>query len=250
VEVQATAEAVAAAMQTESVKAAVTVDMACEANIPPPARQWKSCSAASQTVAPTRTAAAVQTSKPSKQVAVATQAAPALGIDCGTQASDDQLEAALKQNGDLNRRVEDLEAQLAQLRSENEALAAAKLKAQEEAEAFQHMAQTKAFGQMNVTILCPRAECTVSGERIEMDSWNPARLREEFEREVLPRFTRIFVEEAAAGAPKGSSKARSEAVDRAMQEFAQTFRERLSAMLSAPNAAAAVQAAAATKGGR
>ena len=43
----------------------------------------------------------------------------------------------------------------------------------------------------------------VSGERIEMDSWNPQRLREEFEREVLPHFTRIFVDETPAGAPKG-----------------------------------------------
>ena len=46
-----------------------------------------------------------------------------------------------------------------------------KLKAQEASKLLQQMAQTKAFGQLNVTILCPRAECTVSGERIEMDSW-------------------------------------------------------------------------------
>merc|ERR1719375_2433683 len=138
---------------------------------------------------------------------------------------------------------------MSQLLREKDVLALEATKAQEEAKAFQHMAQSKAFGQMNVTILCPRAECTVSGERVEMDSWNPARLREEFEREVLPRFTKVFVEESAPGAPKGASKARSEAVDKAMQDFAETFRERLSAMLSAPNAAAAVQAAAATKGG-
>mmetsp|Transcript_32657 Transcript_32657/g.59950 ORF Transcript_32657/g.59950 Transcript_32657/m.59950 type:complete len:125 (-) Transcript_32657:48-422(-) len=119
----------------------------------------------------------------------------------------------------------------------------------EKAEAFQRMAQTRAFGQLNVTILCPRAECTVSGERVEMDSWNPARLREEFEREVLPRFTKVFVDEASGTTGQKTNRARSEAVDRAMQEFAETFRERLSAMLSAPNAAAAVQAAAA-KGGR
>merc|ERR1712187_39176 len=108
------------------------------------------------------------------------------------------------------------------------------------------MVQSKAFKQMNVTILCPRAECTVSGEQIKIDSWNPNRLREEFEREVLPRFTRVFVEEATDASK--SSKARSEAVDRAMQDFAETFRQRLSAMLAAPNAAAAVQAVAATKG--
>merc|ERR1719174_1861169 len=112
------------------------------------------------------------------------------------------------------------------------------------------MVQAKAFGQMNVTILCPRAECTVSGERVEMDSWNPKRLRDEFEREVLPRFTRVFVEEAEKSSGSKAPKARSEAVDKAMQDFAETFRERLSAMLSAPNAAAAVQAAAATKAER
>jgi len=177
---------------------------------------------------------------------VATQATPLPGVDRETQAEDDRLEAALKREAVKDARIQELEARLAELSGENDMLKVASEKAKADAEAFQHMAQTKAFGQMNVTILCPRAECTVSGERIEMDSWNPARLREEFEREVLPRFTRVFVEESTAGMPK-NSKARSEAVDRAMQDFAETFRERLSAMLSAPNAAAAVQAAAAKK---
>lgn len=248
VEVQCVAEAAAIAVQTES---PVAVDHACQANIPCAAEEINiiMCSAASQTLPPTRCVAAVQTVKP-KPVSVATQAAPAAGVDRGSQAEDGSLEAAMKRVTAGEVRIEELEAQLVQLTQENEALAVDKRKAQEDAKAFQQMAQTKAFGQMNVTILCPRAECTVSGERIEMDSWNPQRLREEFEREVLPRFTKVFVEETQSGtAPKGG-KARSEAVDRAMQEFAETFRERLSAMLSAPNAAAAVQAAAAAKGTR
>lgn len=244
-EVQATAAASAAAMQTEPPARA---DASCAADIPPPSKHIavKLCSAASQTCPPARSVAAVQTTRPSKAACVATQAGPAPGVDRGTQAEDDRLEAALKREAEKEARIQELEARLAELSSDNEALRAESKKVQEKAEAFQHMAQTKAFGQMNVTILCPRAECTVSGERIEMDSWNPARLREEFEREVLPRFTRVFVEETSAGMPK-TSKARSEAVDRAMQDFAETFRERLSAMLSAPNAAAAVQAAAAKK---
>jgi len=241
-EVQCVAEAVAMAVQTQSPPA---VDHACQANIPCAAEEINiiMCSAASQTLPPDRGTAAVQTAWP-KPVSVATQAVPAAGIDRGSQAEDGSLQAAMKRVNAGETRIEELEAQLVQLTQENEALAADKRKAQEDAKAFQQMAQTKAFGQMNVTILCPRAECTVSGERIEMDSWNPQRLREEFEREVLPRFTKVFVEETQSGtAPKGG-KARSEAVDRAMQEFAETFRERLSGMLSAPNAAAAVQAAA------
>jgi len=248
-EVQCCAEATSAAMQTEP---APGVSVACEVDFTSQAPKLRnSCSAASQTSPPTRSAAAVQTVR-ALRTAVATQATPTpiSRAEKSTQAEDDRLVAALKREAAQEARIDDLEGQLALLSVENEALAAEKLKEKEKAEAFQHMAQTKAFGQMNVTILCPRAECTVSGERIEMDSWNPERLREEFEREVLPRFTRVFVEEADKNAPKGASKARSDAVDRAMQDFAETFRERLSSMLSAPNAQAAVQAAAASKGGR
>jgi len=238
------ATVIAAAMQTDVM---ATAEAACEANIPLPSKQWKSCSAACQTIPPVRSVAAVQTVQP-KNITAATQASAPPGIDRATQAEDDRLEVALRHVAEKDARIQELEARLKQLTGDNEALLADTRKEREKAEAFQHMAQTKAFGQMNVTILCPRAECTVSGERVEMDSWNPARLREEFEREVLPRFTKVFVEESAPGAPKGASKARSEAVDKAMQDFAETFRERLSAMLSAPNAAAAVQAAAASKG--
>lgn len=244
-EVQATATASASSTQTVCPG---RTDVACEAKIEPK-KVKNSCAAACQTLPPARNVAAVQT-KPPTRTATATQVTPPAGIDRACQAQDDsgsKLEDALKREAQNAERVAELEAQVAQLSKEKEALKADLVKANESAEAFQHMVQTKAFGQMNVTILCPRAECTVSGERVEMDSWNPKRLREEFEREVLPRFTRVFVEEAN-GASKGS-KARSEAVDKAMQDFAETFRERLSAMLSAPNASAAVQAAAATKSG-
>lgn len=244
-EVQATATAAAVSMQTEP---PATANASCEANIAPPAKQIaiKLCSVACQSIPPARSVVAVQTTKLAR-AAVACQAVPPPCIDRATQAQDDRLDVALKREAAHEARIQELEDQLARLTEQNQELTDEHKKAKESAEAFQHMAQSKAFGQMNVTILCPRAECTVSGERVEMDSWNPARLREEFEREVLPRFTRVFVDENSG--QKGS-KARSEAVDKAMQDFAETFRERLSAMLSAPNAAAAVQAAAAAKSGK
>jgi len=229
------AEAAAIATQTEQLTCA---DAACEANFQVKPEAKKQISAASQTVPPAGCVAAVQTSKP-KATGVATQASPPLGVDRASQAEDASLDAALKRVAEGEKHNQDLEARLVKLSTELEAANVDKHKAQEASKLFQQMAQTKAFGQLNVTILCPRAECTVSGERIEMDSWNPQRLRDEFEREVLPRFTRVFVEETTKG-----GKQRSEAVDRAMQDFAETFRERLSGMLSAPNAAAAVQAAA------
>jgi len=246
VEVQATATATASSMQTDVPGRA---DVACEAKIEEKKVKPKvknSCSAAIQTIPPTRCVAAVQTKAPSK-TASATQVTPPPGIDKSCQAEDDRLEAALKREARHEAKIAELEARVAQLLSEKDVLKSDLLKSQEAAETFQQLVNTKAFGQMNVTILCPRAECTVSGERVEMDSWNPKRLRDEFEREVLPRFTKVFVEESNGSKPP---KARSEAVDKAMQDFAETFRERLSAMLSAPNAAAAVQAAAATKAER
>jgi len=242
VEVQCiAAEAAAIATQTEQLTCA---DAACEANFQVKPEAKKQISAASQTIPPAGCVAAVQTSKP-KATGVATQASPPLGVDRASQAEDASLDAALKSVAASEKLNQDLEARLVKLSMDLEAANVDKHKAQEASKLFQQMAQTKAFGQLNVTILCPRAECTVSGERIEMDSWNPQRLRDEFEREVLPRFTRVFVEETTKG-----GKQRSEAVDRAMQDFAETFRERLSGMLSAPNAAAAVQAAASAPKGK
>lgn len=243
VEVQASAAGTDSSMQTE---ARSVSHASCEAQIEKPKAAKNVLSAASQTSPPARNAATTQT-KPASKSAVAVQASATVGTDKSTQAEDDRIDRLEKREAEHLQKIAELEAMVAKLNGEKDGLKADLAKATETAEAYQNMVQAKAFGQMNVTILCPRAECTVSGERIEMDSWNPKRLREEFEREVLPRFTRVFVEETNSAAK--ASKARSEAVDKAMQDFAETFRERLSAMLSAPNAAAAVQAAANAKTG-
>jgi len=152
----------------------------------------------------------------------------------GVQAED---EAALILEAQRESRLIDLEARLLELAGENAKLSMDVRAERERAEAVQQAMQNRAFSQMNITILCPRAECTVHGENMQFDSWNPQKLRQEFEREVLPRFARVFVDEQKANS--GGKKPRSEAIDRAMEDFAEAFRDRLSAMLSAPNAAAA-----------
>lgn len=98
------------------------------------------------------------------------------------------------------------------------------------------MATSKAMSRLNVTILCPRAECTVNGSKVEMDSWNSARLREDFEEQVLPRFIKIIMAE-------GETTSQTEIVQNTMEELGSIFRERLAALLSAPNATAAMAAA-------
>jgi len=179
-----------------------------------------------------------QTARPST-ASMSTQASPRKSTDRSTQAEDREA----------RRREAVLKTQLVEIEAHANATAVAKLeledallKEREGVEVWRSLAQKQTLGQMNVTILCPRAECTVNGQRIEIDSWNPVKIREEFENKVLPRFTRIFVEEPGAG---GAQKARPrpEAVERAMQEFADVFREKLAAMLSAPNAAAAAASA-------
>lgn len=95
---------------------------------------------------------------------------------------------------------------------------------------LKHAMHSKALGHMNVTILCPRAECTVGGDHICIDGWDPDLLKKEFERDVLPRFTRVFVEESSSPAGQGTER-RTEVMDQAMEEFATIFRERLSKML-------------------
>merc|ERR1711920_801297 len=140
------------------------------------------------------------------------------------------------------------ETRIGALTSENTSVTSRLKTLQEDAEIWRQASLKKSLGQMNITILCPRAECTVNGERIEMDSWNPAKLQAEFEREVLPRFANVFVEDSNDNAKK--SRGRPGAVERTMQEFAEIFRERLAAMLSAPNAAAAASAAATRAGTR
>mmetsp|Transcript_37847 Transcript_37847/g.104039 ORF Transcript_37847/g.104039 Transcript_37847/m.104039 type:complete len:283 (-) Transcript_37847:135-983(-) len=124
------------------------------------------------------------------------------------------------------------------LRAELERLQTASESSEERVAELSNALTNKAFKQLNVTILCPRAECALRGECIEMDSWDPARLKAEFEREVLPRFTRVFVEEEGR-----TGVSTQEAAERIMQDFADVFRRRLSAMLSAPNAAAAYASA-------
>merc|ERR1712190_681719 len=147
----------------------------------------------------------------------------------------------------MESRITELDNRVCALTSENSSATTRLKTVQEDAEIWRQASLKNSLGQMNITILCPRAECTVNGERIEMDSWNPLKLQQEFEREVLPRFANVFVEDSSSDA---ASKARGKpsAVERTMQEFAEIFRERLAAMLSAPNAAAAV-AAASTRSG-
>jgi len=191
-----------------------------------------------QTEGPRLAGIAVQTMPP-KVSSVATQAAPGNAVHQAVQAVDD---SALKEKAVREEQLRNLEARCKDLDRSSMKTSEECQKTKEDLQAWQQMAQSKALGQMNITILCPRAECTVNGTRIEVDSWNPAKLRTEFEENVLPRFTKVFVEEDSG---EFGSQAKPEAVKRTMEEFAVVFRERLSAMLSAPNANAAVTAAAA-----
>eukprot|EP00931_Biecheleriopsis_adriatica_P022809 TRINITY_DN14551_c0_g1_i2.p1 TRINITY_DN14551_c0_g1~~TRINITY_DN14551_c0_g1_i2.p1 ORF type:complete len:635 (+),score=151.39 TRINITY_DN14551_c0_g1_i2:55-1959(+) len=186
-----------------------------------------------QTVKAKLCAASVQTSTPS-MTSSGTQVAPIKTAHQSVQVEDD---SERKEKAVCEARVKDLEACLQN--SNSKALEEVR-KCKEDSQAWQQMAQSKALGQMNITILCPRAECTVNGTRVEIDSWNPKKLRQEFEDQVLPRFTKLFVEESPSDA---GPPAKPEALQRTMEEFANVFRERLSAMLSAPNANAAVLAA-------
>eukprot|EP00927_Polykrikos_kofoidii_P082463 TRINITY_DN8207_c0_g1_i1.p1 TRINITY_DN8207_c0_g1~~TRINITY_DN8207_c0_g1_i1.p1 ORF type:complete len:432 (+),score=59.52 TRINITY_DN8207_c0_g1_i1:84-1379(+) len=205
-----------------------------------------------QTVAPRRATAAVQVT------------AERCGVDRGTQAHDEEAEAREWKSRKRCLELEDLALTLkfrkAELERELHEL-------REAVDVWRNAAESKALGQMNVTILCPRAECTVNGQFLQMDSWDPMKLRAEFEREVLPRFTRIFVEDTVAlpscrtGSPSsskgsrhhggnflsGPSRQRPEAVERAMQEFAEVFRERLSAMLSAHDSSDALSSSRKTR---
>merc|ERR1712056_42869 len=108
------------------------------------------------------------------------------------------------------------------LKSEN-AAAMNQLKCvQEDAEIWRQASLKNTLGQMNITILCPRAECTVNGERFEMDSWNPTQLQADFERDVLPRFARLFVEDTICDDTR-ARPSRSEAVERTMKDFVDVF---------------------------
>lgn len=187
-----------------------------------------------------RASSASQTARPSTST-MATQASPGRGTDRATQVEDHE---ARRREAVLKTQLSEIEAHASNTAVQNLALEDELQKEREGMEVWRSLAQRQTLGQMNVTILCPRAECTVNGQRIEIDSWNPVKIREEFEREVLPRFARIFVEEPTPGVAS-KARLRPEAVERTMQEFADVFREKLAAMLSAPNAAAAAAATAA-----
>jgi hypothetical protein len=158
-------------------------------------------------------------------------------VDRSTQA-EDRSEAAHKTAREAH--IKGLEEHLQALTAENKELVAKLRDTQDLIAVWRHKAQAVLLGHMSITILCPRAECTVNGSHLEMDGWNPEKLRAEFEREVLPRYTRVFVEEEDRFGKGALGSSRPEVVDQAMREFADIFRERLSAMLSAPSAAAAV----------
>eukprot|EP00445_Apocalathium_hangoei_P074311 CAMPEP_0204161842 /NCGR_PEP_ID=MMETSP0361-20130328/35061_1 /ASSEMBLY_ACC=CAM_ASM_000343 /TAXON_ID=268821 /ORGANISM="Scrippsiella Hangoei, Strain SHTV-5" /LENGTH=431 /DNA_ID=CAMNT_0051118341 /DNA_START=18 /DNA_END=1310 /DNA_ORIENTATION=- len=195
--------------------------------------------ATTQTEMGPRTARSVQT-EARKTACMGVQVAPAPGVDKGTQQDDPSSAEREAQLTKLDQRVKVLSTEASSL---GEVARVSK----EEGDTWKRLAQSQALGRLNITILCPRAECTINGDRIAMDSWDPERLRGEFEREVLPRFSKLFVEEEASGDRGSEPKARSAVVERTMQEFADVFRNRLTAMLAAPNAAAVVAAAGAVQ---
>eukprot|EP00747_Dinoflagellata_sp_TGD_P179662 gnl/TRDRNA2_/TRDRNA2_30832_c0_seq1.p1 gnl/TRDRNA2_/TRDRNA2_30832_c0~~gnl/TRDRNA2_/TRDRNA2_30832_c0_seq1.p1 ORF type:complete len:601 (-),score=127.75 gnl/TRDRNA2_/TRDRNA2_30832_c0_seq1:232-2034(-) len=205
-----------------------------------PAPTTRACGTQSETVRGAVCATAAVQTVVKAAVGVATQVSPAPGVDQGCQCEDNG-EAA--RSDDQRARIQALQEQLDNLAAENMMLEAELKEERQQSQVWKRMTNTKLLGQMNVTILCPRAECTVMGDRVEMDSWDPERLRLEFEKEVIPRYTRVFMQEAAA-ASAGKSQAEqtpvADAANKAMQEFAEIFRARLSKMLSASNANEAV----------
>lgn len=214
---------------------------------------------------------------------VQAEATPLAKLDRAVQAEDttaiqqhamleDNLKRATDDNGKLQGKLDSMEAlsrtlgndnsalttTLDSLREENEALsrtlgdenaalATALNSLREDHQAWKLAAQSQMLGHMTVTILCPKAECTVNDQKvIQMDSWNPGFLMDELENKVLPRFTRVFVDEGAKQTDSNSQRRPPPAAERAMQDFVKVFRERVEVMLSAPNASAAVAAAGAS----
>jgi len=214
---------------------------------------------------------------------VQAEATPLAKLDRAVQAEDttaiqqhamleDNLKRATDDNGKLQGKLDSMEAlsrtlgndnsalttTLDSLREENEALsrtlgdenaalATALNSLREDHQAWKLAAQSQMLGHMTVTILCPKAECTVNDQKvIQMDSWNPGFLMDDLENKVLPRFTRVFVDEGAKQIDSNSQRRPPPAAERAMQDFVKVFRERVEVMLSAPNASAAVAAAGAS----
>ncbi|CAE7822670.1 Kcnb2 [Symbiodinium sp. CCMP2592] len=178
------------------------------------------CESSSQTTPPALSAVAVQTT-------------PAKGVSCGTQVERPKV-------GHQAVQAEDSMAQDALARVKQ--LEAASVAEADQLQAWRDMATAKALGKLNVTILCPRAECTVNGVKVEMDSWRSELLRRDFEEKVLPRFVQLIVSDVQ------EQSSNTDLVKSMMEaELGSIFRERLAALLSAPNAAAAMAAAKAAK---
>eukprot|EP00928_Gymnodinium_smaydae_P027349 TRINITY_DN2117_c0_g1_i1.p1 TRINITY_DN2117_c0_g1~~TRINITY_DN2117_c0_g1_i1.p1 ORF type:complete len:616 (-),score=148.00 TRINITY_DN2117_c0_g1_i1:171-1853(-) len=224
-------------------------DACVQHSAPEPSR---SC-ASSQTAAPALAHSAAQTApmqRPASATTGTQTAAPApppAKAEQGTQKDDPEahaLEACLrKQLADAEEaaaKAAEAAKEVARLRDE---LAKAEVRSAE----LQRSFESKAFRHLNVTILCPRAECNIKGEKLEMDSWDPVKLKAQFETEVLPHFVRVIAEEAMPG---GAVKqpGRSEAVEKIMQDFADVFRCRLATLLNAPSAAAAYATVASKEG--
>lgn len=98
---------------------------------------------------------------------------------------------------------------------------------QQQMDVWQKAATTKVFGQLSVMVVCPKAECTIRGEFLEMTTWDLKRIQNMIEDEVIPRFTKVFSYEGEQQPPQIR-----DAIDSSMQEFAQTFQMKLSEMLS------------------
>lgn len=157
-------------------------------------------------------------------------------VSCAKTSAATQVEKR-KMNHQATQAEDSSAVEVAQrLKDLEDSVAAGAMAKAKELEAWQQMATSKAMSRLNVTILCPRAECTVNGSKVEMDSWNSARLREDFEEQVLPRFIKIIMAE-------GETTSQTEIVQNMMEELGSIFRERLAAILSAPNATAAMAAA-------
>lgn len=157
-------------------------------------------------------------------------------VSCAKTSAATQVERR-KTNHQATQAEDSSAVEVAQrLKDLEDSVAAGAIAKAKELEAWQQMATSKAMSRLNVTILCPRAECTVNGSKVEMDSWNSARLREDFEEQVLPRFTKIIMAE-------DETTSQTEIVQNMMEELGRIFRERLAALLSAPNATAAMAAA-------
>lgn len=205
----------------------------------PPSR----CDSGCQTSAAATSAASVQTERPpfTSHVCTQTQAQPSRPTRSAESQANPSTRAVEAQTAPLQDDSARIEALLKEANANTAKLAQQVASLEEGVKVWREKATKQLLGQVNITILCPRAECNVNGHTVEMDGWNPEVLKREFEREVLPRFTRIFVEQAG----EGGGSARTQAAQKASKEFAEAFRERLSSMLSAPTAESAV----ATKGG-